>query len=122
MTVDGDTHAFDDRAAWDLTFGATLPREFGVTISEIGGGPVLDSMVFLTLDPGSVNLDTGQLSGTMDMSAFLGDTVSITLSWSIPETFTGPAQFDLDNVRLIPAPGAFALLGLAGLAGRRRRR
>lgn len=35
---------------------------------------------------------------------------------------TGPFTFDIDNVGIVPAPGAAALLGLAGLVGGRRRR
>ncbi|MHC4908256.1 MAG: hypothetical protein ACYTF9_00850 [Planctomycetota bacterium] len=122
VLIDGGTLEFDYRAAWDTTFGATLPRDFSAIISGTGGGPVLDSMLFLSADPDTQVTDTGQLAGSMDVSAFLGQTVTLTFEWTVPELNTGPAQFDLDNVRLTPTPGALALLGLAGLCGRRRRR
>ena len=121
ITVDAGTLEFDYRAAWDLTFGGLADRTFSVIIEEAGGGAVLDSMLFLTATQGSVNLDTGQLAGSMDLSAFAGDTVRLIFEWSVPEDFAGPAQFDLDNVRLTPTPGALAMLALAGLARRRRR-
>ena len=46
----------------------------------------------------------------------VGGTLSVTAS-----TLTGFGSFNGMQLQLIPAPGALALLGLAGLAGRRRR-
>lgn len=45
--------------------------------------------------------------------------------FSVPAALIGQnvdGHFDIDNVRLVPAPGALALLGLGGLATGRRRR
>lgn len=49
---------------------------------------------------------------------------NIQVSADRPDGLTTPlvVDFDLDNVAITPAPGAFALLGLGGLAATRRRR
>lgn len=116
------TLTFDYRAAWDLaSFGATIDRTFTVNIEPNGGGANLQSNLILTAAAGSINFDTGPLNGAVDVSAFLGQTVRISFDLFVPQVFTGPAQFTLDNVQLVPGPGALALLGLAGLRRRRRR-
>ncbi|MDX9911714.1 MAG: PEP-CTERM sorting domain-containing protein [Phycisphaerales bacterium] len=49
----------------------------------------------------------------------------IQLGFNVPASLAGQdlvARFDIDNVRLVPAPGSLALLGLGGLAATRRRR
>jgi len=120
--IDGPTLTFDYRGAWDLTFGGVLDRTFTVNVEVLGGGANLQSDLILTATQGTTVLDTGPLAGVVDMSAFTGLSVRVSFDWLVPEDFSGPAQFTLDNVNLVPAPGALALLGLAGLQRRRRRR
>ena len=112
---------FDYRAAWDLTFGGVTDRTFTVNIEPNGGGGILQSDLILTAVEGTTVFDTGPLSGAVDVSAFMGQTVRISFDLLVPGAFTGPAQFTLDNVQLVPGPGALALLGLVGLRRRRRR-
>ncbi len=95
---------FDYRAAWDKTFGATLPREFRVDIEPFGGGPFLQRDVLLIAAPGTTMSDTGDLVGIVDVSSFAGMPIRISFEWTVPETFTGPAFFQLDNVQLIEVP------------------
>jgi MYXO-CTERM domain-containing protein len=123
VLIDAPTLEFDYRAAWDLTFGGFVDRTFDVNVEVAGGGANLQSDLILTAAQGTTMLDTGPLSGTVDMSAFLGQTVRVSFDFSVPEDFVGPAAMDLDNIRLtgIPGPGALALLGLAGIVARRRR-
>jgi hypothetical protein len=42
--------------------------------------------------------DTGNLSGLVDVSAFAGSPVRVAFEWVVPQTLTGPAFFQLDNV------------------------
>ncbi len=119
--INAPTLTFDYRAAWDLTFGGGIDRTFTLNIEPNGGGGNLQSDLILTAVQGTTNLDTGPLNGAVDVSAFVGQTVRISFDLFVPEIFTGPAQFTLDNVQLVPGPGALALLGLAGLRRRRRR-
>jgi len=110
---------FDYRAGWDMfNFpGSTAARIFSVEIQPSGGGAALGSQVFLTANPGEVILDTGNLSSTLSLTQFAGQSIRIVFIWTVPEDFTGPAQFQLDNVNmvpLIPVP-TLSVSGLAGL-------
>lgn len=99
---------FDYRAGWDMmTFnGSTKARTFAVTIEPAGGGPVLQKTVILTAPPETKTLDTGPLVGSVDLSAYVGTLVRVCFDLIVPEVNTGPAFFQLDNVRtaaLLPA-------------------
>jgi len=99
---------FDYRAGWDmLTYGgSTKARTFAVTIEPDGGGPDLQNTTILTADADTKNLDTGVQNGFVDLSAYIGTTVRVCFDLMIPEPSTGPAFFQLDNVRtaaLLPA-------------------
>ena len=126
-----DVLTFDYRAGWDLitfiTPGAS-DRSFDVVIEAAGGG----GAVFGTFNQliaaagtdtsGGPNTDTGPLSGSVDLSVFAGTNIRVTFAWTVPDQFTGPANAQLDNVAIIPSPGAAGLAAVAGLAVIRRRR
>jgi alpha-tubulin suppressor-like RCC1 family protein len=99
---------FDYRAGWDMlgSNGSTKARTFSVTIEPAGGGPVLQKIVILTAAPQTKTLDTGPLVGSVDLSAYVGTLVRVCFDLIVPEVNTGPAFFQLDNVRtaaLLPA-------------------
>lgn len=91
---------FGYRAGWDLLnyAPATLDRTFEVVIEPVGGGAPLYSQLILTAAADSVNLDTGDLEATVDLSAFAATPVRIKFLWTVPEASTGPAFFQLENV------------------------
>ncbi|NOY23156.1 MAG: PKD domain-containing protein [Acidobacteria bacterium] len=92
---------FDYRAAWELSmFGATIDRHFRVEVQPDGGGTALQSWMVLTAKAGTLVDDTGNLSEAIDLSAYLNQNIRIVFAWEIPEDFSGPAQFQLDNVHL----------------------
>ncbi len=94
------TLQFDYRAAWDFFgFGATLDRTFTVHLEPAGGGPPMQSDLILTVPAGDVMFDTGDLVGTVEVSAFAGSTVHVAFEWDVPEDHTGLAAFQLDNIR-----------------------
>lgn len=96
---------FDYRAGWDMVpYGATQNRTAVVEIQPAGGGAALASTVYLTANAGTNVNDTGPLSGSIDVSAFAGRHVRIAFIWNIPENFTGPALFQLDNVSVAGQP------------------
>lgn len=100
VPADATTVSFDYRGAWDLTFGATLDRTFHVVIRSVGGGASLQAPdLILTAGAGTTVTDTGDLLGQVDVSAFAGQAIRISFEWFVPEFFTGPAFFQVDNVR-----------------------
>jgi hypothetical protein len=129
-TVDAFSNllTFDYRAAWDmLNFGApSLSRTFTVAIYDSSTFATLASYELLKVDPGTVNLDSGNLSGIINLVSFEGQNVGVSFDFYIPENFTGPAFFQLDNVQLssVPEPTSMAIFGLGalGLAYRARRK
>jgi hypothetical protein len=110
------TLTFSYRMAWDMQNygGATAARTFAVTIEPYGGGPALQTNTILTAAPGTSIYDTGNLFATLNLSAFSGRAVRVSFDANIPEWFTGPGFFQLDNVALsyLPVPPfAFAKSG-----------
>jgi hypothetical protein len=92
------TIEFDYRGGWNMTFGATQDRTFEVSILPEGGGDPLRTDLILTATAGSIIPDTGPLVGAIDVSAFSGSAVRLSFDWNIPEAFTGPGFFQLDNI------------------------
>ncbi len=91
---------YDYRAAWLLTFGASLDRTFTVTLQPtMPGNPLWGPEQVLTAPAGGIQGDTGNKTGGIDVSALSGTDVRLLYEWFIPEPFVGPAQFQLDNVR-----------------------
>lgn len=110
VSAENATLSFNYRAAWDmLTFGgATLPRTFHVRIRSVSDGSIFQESLLLEAAPGTVVTDTGSRLGEVDLHWYLGQTVRVSFEWFVPEDFTGPGWFQLDNVR---CPG-FAGAGL----------
>jgi hypothetical protein len=121
VLIDAPTLEFDYRGGWDMSYGGVLDRVFSVDIEPAGGGAALDTTTVLTAIGGSTILDTGDQTGAIDLSAFMGQTVRVNFEWFVSEAFTGPGFFQLDHVQLTPEPGTIALLALGGLAALRRR-
>ena len=130
----GDALMFDYRAGWDLigfASGTLLDRFFNVLIEPAGGGASIFDTTILTAEigtdtSGTPNSDTGPLTALIDLTAFAGTDARLTFQWVIPEDFTGPANAQLDNVKIvsnpIPAPAALpAGIALFGMLGLRRK-
>ena len=124
----GDVLTFDYRAGWDLISfcGGCGPRTFDVSVEPAGGGGALTTINVLTALPGTdtsggPNSDTGPLSGMLDLSPFAGTDARVNFTWFIPDAFSGPANFQLDNVAIVPEPTSlFLVLWSFGLLIRRR--
>jgi hypothetical protein len=133
-TIDSASNllTFDYRVAWDMLNygGSTAPRTFSLNVFQAGTFNSLASTELLRANAGTANFDTGNLVGSINLSAFQGQNVRIAFDSVIPQNFTGPAFLQLDNVQLnaaaVPEPSSLVLMGslfVAGaMANRRRRR
>ncbi len=93
-----------DRFQWDgLGIPSTLPRNYRVSIEPAGGGAPLATLysfdIFLN---GSGYSDTGYVTHAVDLAALglTGQALRLHFSQYVPESYTGPAQFDLDAIEL----------------------
>ncbi len=132
MNIDGggtfDDYNFNLRYTFDPTFGTDLDDhgtlDFNTAVDTLGG-----DLSTTTLAEGSENLDFAFLAdgglpfidppaGTFDPDA-LGQYSFVLEAWSGDgSTLLGTSAI----LVTVPTPGALALLGIAGLAGGRRRR
>jgi hypothetical protein len=104
---------FDYRAGWDLaTFCSQCSdRHFQIVVREAGGGGILASYPLLTATAGTFNGDSGNLVGSIDLSPFAGRDVRVSFEWLIPDYFSGPAFFQLDNLRVEEVVEAWLAFG-----------
>lgn len=114
---------WSERIQWDLVgWGATLPREYVVSVQPAGGGAPLAILYTMSLNPGTRG-DTGYVPHSVDLlnaaPGVAGQTIRINFHEEIPQTYTGPAQFDLDGVSL-SCNGATALSGSADSLGQQK--
>jgi hypothetical protein len=95
---------FDYRAAYE--YWGVVARTFTVTIEPAGGGaPLQTTLIYESILPSPVPaIDTGNLTGSVDVSHFGGQSVRISFNWYIPENYTGPGSFQLDNVAVFINP------------------
>ena len=96
------TLEFDYRIAWDMiTFATgTEDRLFEVHIEPEDGGEPMETVLIDTATNGEIG-DSGVVGGSVDVSAYAGQTVFVNFVWNVPEENTGPAQAELDNVRVL---------------------
>ncbi len=86
---------------------------------EVDGGTTIDLLNTIGTDVNDLGIEGAWMNLTLDLGAYTTATLYAEL-----ESNSGSEAIYLDNVafRTIPTPGTFALLGLGGLAGARRRR
>ena len=103
--------------------GATVQGVSGNLYATDSSFNVVQSFVFLTQDGTSYAASIGSATAFVGFYSTTSAITSIVMSAS--PLAGGPANvyptFDNMTFAVVPAPGAIALLGLAGFAGRRRR-
>ena len=56
------------------------------------------------LEPETYDLDSGRQPISIAISRWAGRRVRIAFRWNVPESYSGPAFFQLDNVRVADSP------------------
>jgi hypothetical protein len=120
----GGTIALADRIQFDsLGLPSFQSRVYELQLRDPGDA-LLEILhheeIFLNGQPYT---DLGWRQRSFDVSAHAGETVRLYVHLFVPEDFTGPAQLEIDDVRLIPGDGgggggdADCELALEGLPG-----
>lgn len=114
----------------DLAEAVTLTGRFATPTNNPGASVVSSTViqpnVWTTV---SFNVAEGSPSivslGGGTYASIFGNLGNIQLGFNVPASLAGQnvtANFDIDNARVLPSPGALALIGLGGvIVGRRRR-
>ena len=132
--VDLSTSGFSNIAvSWDQARSSTGPQFFDLMYSVDGGANWVTALAGYEVlrsggggAPGTWSSSTydPQYTRSFSFGAALDDQATVSIRFkaiSDPAGTSGSNRIDNIFVESIPAPGAIALLGLAGLASRRRR-
>ncbi len=114
----------------DLTEAVTVTGRFATPTNAPGASAIANTIVL----PNTWTLITFDLrEGSPDIISLGGGTYQAIFSnignmqfgFTVPTALAGQnidGHFDITDFNVVPAPGAFALLGVAGVVGRRRSR
>lgn len=93
---------FDWRAGWSFITSFAAPRTFDLVIKDAISDTVILQQSLLVADviEDQVLLDTGPNSESVDLTSFAGKSIRVMFVVFVPESFTGPAHMQLDNVSL----------------------
>ncbi|MCR9296105.1 MAG: M36 family metallopeptidase [bacterium] len=102
---------WEHRIQWNYAFAggvATEPRVFEVQVRDPETADVLRTLYSYQTprEFEQATGDTGWVSTTVDLAGFDGQLIELAFIQSIPQVFTGPGQFEIDNVQLLNLPAA----------------
>ncbi len=125
----------DISISWDQTRSSTGPSSFEVFASNDGGSVWTSLGAYTVTQAGAAGSGTTSWNATTNQPGFFtetrsvggaADTSTVLFQFRSLVTSSSAGSNRIDNIVIsgnaVPAPGAFALLGVAGLLARRRRR
>jgi hypothetical protein len=100
------TLSWRERIQWNFGIGgfATLPRTYHVEVYDPATNTLIATLFTFSTGTQATNPtgDTGWQVHAADLSAHAGSTVRLRFREEIPQSFTGPAQLEIDDVRFGP--------------------
>jgi hypothetical protein len=88
----------------EFSYGG-VPRVFDVQIWDNTNTVLLGTILTQNMPTGAVPLTASSTNVTALLSGLSGSTVNLRFSATIPQSFTGPAKFMIDNVSLLVTSG-----------------
>ena len=94
-----------DRIQWDYRLGrfASEPRTFEVQLRSIIDNSILETIYTFSTGTQDENLigDTGWQTHVIDISSYAGQDVRVYFIETIPQSYTGPAQMQYDDIGFV---------------------
>jgi hypothetical protein len=103
--------SWKDRVQWNMTVGnpATLPRSYTVEVQNPATNATLATLYSFQTGTraGNPTGDTGWLAHSVSLTPFARSTVRLVFRENVPQSFTGPGQLELDDVKIVSTDADF---------------
>ena len=88
---------FTYRINWNIPAAGNQARQFEVQIRDTSNN-VLETVHTFIANSGVPNRTSGVRTEQLNISQYIGQTIRLTFLNTIPQAFTGPGQFEIDNI------------------------
>ncbi len=102
------------RPQWSIPSSTNLPRKFEVQIRDPATNNLLETIYTFTANSGIVNHNAGWQTKQAWITQYVGQSVRLYFIETIPQSFTGPGQFELDGIKLETFFPTAASVGVGG--------
>lgn len=89
---------FTFRAYWSIASGASLARRFDLQVRTPGTNALLETPYTFNAPSGAPDQNSGWQTIQRSVAGYGGQTIRVYFIETIPQSFTGPAQMEIDNV------------------------
>ena len=115
VSAGGGTVSLWDRIQYDsLAIPSILPRIYEIQIRDLGNNVLAVVHHQEVVMNGAPFTDLGWQNRVFDVSAYTGQTIRIYIELFVPEDFTGPAMFEVDDFELLGACALDVSLSFSG--------
>ena len=107
--------SFTYRLAWStIGSSASAARTFRMTVQPAGGGAELFTQTVFSASPNTAGFQTTNTPVSVDLSAYVGQSIRVGFITDIPAGDAGNGSFQLDNVRLTATTPDFVVYENSG--------
>ena len=101
------------RAQWNIPNGTNQSRVFRVQVRDTSNN-ILQEVYSFTALSGRSGQNSGWRTQVHNLNQYAGQTIRLYFLEVVPERFTGPGQFEIDDIRLEAFAPTAALVGIGG--------